>query len=154
MIRFTVPGASFRLVTEESWVKLRIACHVAMPWPMLIARSPAHRLRCTAVRTHVVGRGSIVTPNQRAAAAATSRCELTARIRRASRKPCDELVGHATPIRTTRSAPPCNRCDLPWASQARPRPRPRPPRQDVCAAPLHLGQAQLDRFASPQIAGP
>src|SRR5665213_2183987 len=44
MIRLTVPGASFRLVTEESWVKLRIACHVAMPWPMLTATSPAHRL--------------------------------------------------------------------------------------------------------------
>ena len=44
MIRFTVPGASFRLVTEESWVKLRIACHVAMPWPMLTATSPVHRL--------------------------------------------------------------------------------------------------------------
>ena len=35
-------GASFFLVTDESWVKLRMACHVLMPCPMLILRSPDH----------------------------------------------------------------------------------------------------------------
>ncbi len=51
-------------------MKLRIACQVAMPWPMLIALSPAHRLlslRCkvfagTSWPRHAFSARSIVTP--------------------------------------------------------------------------------------------
>src|SRR5438105_8632272 len=39
-MRLTVPGASFFLVTDASWVKLRMACQVLMPCPILILRSP------------------------------------------------------------------------------------------------------------------
>ena len=114
MIRLTVPGASFRLVTDESWVKLRIACHVAMPWPMLMPTSPAHRLPPIDQPVRRTPHQS-PTATQRAAAAVTSRLGLRSGFGRREPQSRDKLGGEPTPIGGRVDEHRLGNCgDLPW----------------------------------------